>query len=165
MARLGHPEHTSGQLHWQALAGHHRDGLEPPFWGTTLPSSSLARRWIANSVSNSAIRRFAAVSSALLRTAQAGLEALVDPVLPAAGLDRLRTDLQIPRYLDHRPASRYHIQHPAPELRRIPTPAHTALLEGSGGQDSSYPTPENPGHTSLRTRRGGSSRPRRRCGA
>ncbi|WP_160313093.1 hypothetical protein [Nocardiopsis sp. RV163] len=39
--------------------------LEPSFGGTTFPSSSLARRWMASSASNSAMRLLATASSVL----------------------------------------------------------------------------------------------------
>lgn len=48
----------------QLLRGHHRDRLEPPYGDTTQPSSSVARRWIANSVSSCAMRLRAARNSA-----------------------------------------------------------------------------------------------------
>jgi predicted nuclease of restriction endonuclease-like (RecB) superfamily len=62
--RLRGVQDPGGDLDGVSFFGHHRDGLEPPFGGTTLPSSSLARRWIASSASSSAIRLRAAVSSA-----------------------------------------------------------------------------------------------------
>ncbi|MEA2136624.1 MAG: hypothetical protein QOC68_4534 [Solirubrobacteraceae bacterium] len=64
VTRLRDVQDPGGHLHRQPFAGHHRDRFEPPFAGTTFPSSSLARRWIASSVSSLATRRFAAVSSA-----------------------------------------------------------------------------------------------------
>jgi hypothetical protein len=71
------------------LGGHHRDRREPPFGSLLTRSNSIARREIASSVSNSAIRLFAATSSAFLEAGQARDEALVDAVLPPRGIDRL----------------------------------------------------------------------------
>jgi hypothetical protein len=57
VAGLGHGEHASGHLHRQALAGHHCDRFVPPFAGTTFPSNSETRRWIAGSVSTASPAR------------------------------------------------------------------------------------------------------------
>ena len=65
----------------------------------------------------------------LLRAAQARFETLNDAVLPTPRVDRLRADPEIARDVDDRPASRDQIEHLAPELRGIPTPAHTASSE------------------------------------
>jgi len=82
--------------------GHHRDGFEPPFGGTTFPSNSLARRWIANSVSSSAMRPPRRRELRLLAAGQTGRLAAVDSVLPPPPVDRLRTDVEIARDVRHR---------------------------------------------------------------
>jgi len=71
--RLGYLEHPDGDLHRQALGGHHLDRREPPVGSLRSPASfnsSTARRATTSSVSSSWMRLFAAVSSdlsALLR--------------------------------------------------------------------------------------------------
>ena len=109
--------------------GHHRDGLEPPFGGTTLPSSSVACRWIASSVSSSAIRRRAATSPAWSLLVIPGTCPGIDEMLPPPGTDHLGADHQVRGNLRNRPAGRHQVKHFAAELRRV-TSGH-CVLHGS----------------------------------
>src|SRR4051794_22576641 len=59
----------------------------------------------------------------VLPTAQPENKAPVDPVLTPPGVDRLGADPQISGHVGDRPARLDQIEHPAPELRRITTPA------------------------------------------
>src|SRR5215218_7973780 len=91
----------------------------------------------------------------------ADLEALVDAVLPRSGVARLRADSQVPRDIGHRPLGGDQVQHLAPKLRRISTPAHAAVL---GGQVPKIQL-RNPGNGGRHTSsRGGALRVPRRVG-
>ena len=112
-------QHAAGDLDRQALAGDHRDRLEPPFGRTASFSISAARRCTASSVSSSRIRRRAAASSSR-SLAQPRQLTTVDLLLPPPAVDRLIADLEQPRHLRDRLAGRDQIQRPPAELRRIP---------------------------------------------
>ncbi|WP_448617276.1 hypothetical protein [Geodermatophilus sp. URMC 65] len=66
------------------------------------------------------------------------------------GVDRLRADPRIPRYVDHRATGRDQVEHLAGELRRTSTPAHEPSVE-LRGQDSNDTTPRKTGHTTAVT--------------
>jgi hypothetical protein len=63
-ASLGHAKDPTGHLDWEVLRGDHLDRRVPPFGLASSLGTSTARRANCNSVSSSAIRFFAAASSA-----------------------------------------------------------------------------------------------------
>lgn len=125
-------------------------------WGTTLPSSSLARRCTASSASSSAIRRLAAVSS--------DFSADVSPGAWPASMRSWRRQVWIDSSLiprsKRRPrrCARWQVQHSAPELRRIPTTSHEALPQGSSGTRVQQTDSVERGAHHLHGSRGGSTR-------
>lgn len=95
VARPRAGRHAGGRLDRQVVAGHHLDRFEPPFGGAAFSNASLARPWIASSVSSSVIRFFAAVSAASPYWS-ARAPGPWRPVLAAPGTDRLIADAQVP---------------------------------------------------------------------
>ena len=160
-AQLRRAERPGGDLDRQSLLGHHRDGLEPPFGGTTFPSSSVARRCTASSAWSSAIRRLAAVSSAFSALVSARRQSLVDPVLTTPGVDRLGADVEVARDVGDGASGLDQVQHLGPELRRATTSSHKALLQGSSGSRIPEPDSTERGtHQSLHQTGATHSRPR-----
>src|SRR4028119_1366859 len=83
----------------------------------------------------------------LLHRRQSRLEALVDAVLSAPGVDRLVTDPQGLGHIGDRAPCLHQVEHLAAELRRISTPPHAAPPTAQEPSESSNPTPANRGHT------------------
>lgn len=149
---LGNMQHPSGQLHWPVLTGHHADGFEPPFGDVTSPSSSAARRWMANSGSSSAIR-LRAVASSDKSLVRAGQLTCVDEVLATPDVDRLVADAEEPGDLGDFPSGRDEIEDLAAEFGRIAA-GHHGLRRLLDGQLSNNPTPSEPGRTKISTEPG-----------
>ncbi|MGW3939416.1 hypothetical protein [Streptomyces phaeochromogenes] len=93
--RRGDAQHPAGHLHRQMLTGHHADGFGPPSGDVTSPSSSAARRWMANSACSSAMRsRAAASSDRSALVGRTGQLPCIYEVLAAPDMDRLIADAE-----------------------------------------------------------------------
>jgi hypothetical protein len=126
----GDLEHPRGERNCMAFAGDHADRLEAPFGGTALRSNSLARRVTASSASSSAIRRRAAISSALSELLTPGRSPASISHLAAPVVDRLAAHPELASDLGDAPAGLHQLQDAVSKFGWV-SPWHVAPLQGS----------------------------------
>jgi hypothetical protein len=104
-AGLRNSEHATGQLDRQVFCGHHLNSREPPFGLVFSFSSSAALRWMASSVSNSRMRRRAAINSARSADVSPGFNPLVNAVLSSPVVHHLSADPEVACDVSHATAA------------------------------------------------------------